>query len=65
MLTAIQKGLSLVDKPGQTVLVFTVDQKLYKVTIVILFNIPMLGGLHMLMAFIHSVCILLASLGIR
>ena len=65
MLTAIQKGLSLVDKAGQTMLVFTVDQKLYKVTIVILFNILMLGGMHTLMAFIHSLCILLASLRIR
>ena len=40
MLIAIQKGLSLVDVPGQTVLVFTADQQLFKVTTDIPFHTP-------------------------
>ena len=39
ILTAIEKRLTLVGKAGQIILVFTVDQQLYKVTV-----IPLLGG---------------------
>ena len=66
--TAIEKGLTLIGNAGQTVLVFTVDQQLYKVTVDVLFHspsyftkvIPMLGGMHMLMAIIHATCIILS-----
>lgn len=71
ILTAIEKGLSLLTESGtgQKVLVFTVDQQLYKVAVDILFHcpsyfnnvIPLLGGMHTLMAFIHAVCNILSQ----
>ena len=70
ILTAIEKGLTLLNDAGtgQNILVFTVDQQLYKVTVDILFHtpsyfmnvIPVLGGMHTLMAFIHAICIILS-----
>ena len=58
--TAIERGLSLA----------RADQQLYKVTIDILFHepfyfksvIPVLGGMHMLMNFIHATAITMACL---
>lgn len=70
ILTAIEKGLTLlsISETGQKVLIFTVDQQLYKIAVDILFYtpsyfsnvIPLLGGMHTLMAFIHAVCIILS-----
>ncbi len=70
ILTAIEKGLTLFSESGtgQKVLIFTVDQQLYKVAVDILFHtpsyfrnvVPLLGGMHTLMLFIHAVCIILA-----
>ena len=70
ILTSIEKGLTLLNDAGtgQNILVFTVDQQLYKVTVDILFHtpsyfmnvIPVLGGMHTLMAFIHAICIILS-----
>ena len=66
--TAIQSGLTLVKGAGQDILVFTVDMQLYKVVVDMLFYepslfkvvVPMCGGMHMLMNFIHAVCVLLS-----
>ena len=72
--TAVEKGLSLVRAAGEDVLVFTADQQqLYKVTIGIQFHqpsyfksvIPVLGGMHMLMNFIHAIAIILAGSGMN
>ena len=71
--TAIEKGLSLVRAAGEYVLFFTADQQLYKVTIDIVFNqpsyfksvIPVLGGMHMLMNFIHAIAIIMAGSGMK
>ncbi len=71
--TAIVKGLTLVKAAGQEALIFTVDQQLYKVTIDILFHqpsyfkyvIPVLGGMHMLMNFIHSIAVIMAGSGMK
>ena len=70
ILTAIEKGLTLLNDAGtgQNILVLTVDQQLYKVTVDILFHTPsyfmnvirVLGGMHTLMAFIHAICIILS-----
>ena len=70
ILTATKKGLTLMNEAGtgQKVLVFTVDQQLYKVAVDILFYmptyfvdvVPLLGGMHTLMAFIHAVCNILS-----
>ena len=70
ILTAIEKGLTLLNDAGtgQNILVFTVDQQLYKVTVDILFHtpsyfmnvIPVLGSMHTLIAFIHAICIILS-----
>ncbi|MCP3889476.1 MAG: hypothetical protein GY702_11490, partial [Desulfobulbaceae bacterium] len=71
--TAIVKGLTLVKAAGQESLIFTVDQQLYKVTIDILFHqpsyskyvLPVLGGMHMLMNFIHSIAVIMAGSGMK
>ena len=56
------------------VLIFTVDQQLYKITVGILFNqhsyfkcchVPIFGGMHMLMNFIHAVAIILDGSGLK
>ena len=71
--TVKEKGLSLVRAAGEDVLVFTADQQLCKVTIDILFHppsyfksvIPVLGGMHMLMNFIHAIAIIMAGSGMK
>lgn len=71
--TAIEKGLSLVRAAGDDVLIFTADQQLYKVTIDIMFHepsyfksvIPVLGGMHMLMNFIHATSVIMAGSGMK
>ena len=71
--TAIERGLSLARAAGEDVLIFTADQQLYKVTIGILFYeplyfkfvIPALGGMHMLMNFIHAVAIIKTGSGVK
>ena len=65
MLTVIKTGLEIVTGAGQTVLVFTVDQQLYKVVIDLLFHnptlfnvvLPLCVGMHWLMNVIHAVCV--------
>jgi len=55
------------------VLIFTTDQQLYEVTIDILFHqpsyfqciIPVLGGMHLLMNFIHAIAVIMAGSGMR
>ena len=71
--TAIEKGLSLVKATGEDMLVFTADQQLYKITIDILFHqpayfksvIPVIGGMHMLMNFIHAMAVIMAGSGMK
>ena len=68
IMTAIKTGLRLVNEARQTVLVFTVDQQLYKVSIDLLFYepslfrnvVPICGGMHWLMNAIHSIGVLLS-----
>jgi len=71
--TAINRGLSLARTAGEDVLVLTADQQLYKVTIDILFHepfyfksvIPVLGGMHMLMNFIHATAVIMSGSGMK
>ena len=71
--TAMEKGLSLVKAAGQNMLIFTADQQLYKIVIDVMFHepsyfesvIPVLGGMHMLMNFIHAIAIIMAGSGMR
>ena len=61
--------MKLVRAAGEDMLFFSTDQQLYKVTIDILFHqplyllsvIPLLGGLHMLMNFIHAIAIIMGG----
>ena len=71
--TATEKGLSLIKKSNGDVLFITCDQQLYKVTIDILFHepayfncvVPILGGMHMLMNFIHAVAVIMGGSGLK
>ena len=71
--TAIEKGLSLIKGSGQDILYFTCDQQLYKITIDILFHqpgyfksvVPILGGMHMLMNFIHAIAVVMGGSGLK
>ena len=71
--TAIERGLSLARAAGGDVLIFTADQQLYKVTTGILFYDPLyfkfvilvLGGMHMLMNFIHAAAIIKSGSGVK
>ena len=68
--TGIERGLEFITKNDQEILIFTVDQQLYKVTIDIMFNqpsyfekvVPILGPMHNAMAFIHAICILMIGI---
>ena len=71
--TAIDKGLTLMRATGDDVLIFTADQQLYKIVIDIVFyrptylqsEIPVLGGMHMLMNFIHATAVIMAGGGMN
>ena len=71
--TAIDKGLSLMRAAGDDVLIFTANQQLYKIVIDIMFYqptyfesvIPVLGGMHMLMNFIHATAVIMAGSGMN
>ncbi len=71
--TAIDKGLSLIKGTNEDVLIFTVDQQLYKVAIDVMFHepiyfasvVPVLGGMHMLMNFIHAVSVIMGGSGLK
>ena len=71
--TARDSGLPFARAAGEDVLIFTADQQLYKVTIDLLFHeplyfksvIPVLGGMHMLMNFIHTTAIIMPGSGMK
>ena len=71
--TAIDKGLTLMRATGDDVLIFTADQQLYKIVIDIVFyqptylqsEIPVLGGMHILMNFIHATAVIVAGGGMN
>ena len=71
--TAIDKGLSLMRAAGDDVLIFPADQQLYKIVIDIMFYqptyiesvIPVLGGMHMPMNFIHATAVIMAGSGMN
>ena len=73
ILTSLEKGLSLVKNNGNGVLIFTADQQLYKIVIDIMFHqpsyfklvVPVLGGMHMLMNFIHAISIIMSGSGLK
>ena len=58
---------------GDDVLIFTADQQLYKIVIDIMFYqptyfesaIPVLGGMYMLMNFIHATAVIMAGSGMN
>ena len=67
--TAIEKGRTLIKGTGEDVLIFTAEQQLYKVIINIMFHklfhfqmlVPMLGGMHMLVTYVHAISVLMAG----
>jgi len=71
--TALERGILFPRAAGEDVLIFTADQQLYKVIIDILFHeplyfksvIPVLGGMHTLMNFIHATAIIMAGSGMK
>ena len=71
--TAIDKELTLMRAAGDDVLIFRADQKLYKIVIDIVFyqptylqsEIPVLGGMHMLMNCIRATAVIMASSGMN
>ena len=73
ILTSLEKGLSLVKNKGNGVLIFTADQQLHKIVIDIMFYqpsyfnlvVPVLGGMHMLMNFIHAISIIMSGSGLK
>ena len=68
--TAIERGLSLARAAGEDVLIFTADQHLYKgilfyEPLYFKFVIHVLGGMHILMHFIHTAAIIKAGSGVK
>ena len=67
------KGISLMKDRENEYLVFTADQQLYKIVIDIMFHkpsyfntvVPVLGGMHMLMNFIHAISTIMAGSGLK
>ena len=73
ILTSLVKGLSFVKNKGNDVLIFTADQQIYKIVIDIMFHqpyyfelvVPVLGGMYMLMNFIHAISIIMSGSGLK
>ena len=69
----MEKGLSLVRGVDESILVFTADQQLFKIVVDVMFNepryfdciLPILGGMHMMMNFIHAIDIIMAGSGLK
>ncbi len=69
----MEKGLSLVRGVDESILVFTADQQLFKIVVDVMFNepryfdciLPILGGMHMMMNFIHAIGIIMAGSGLK
>ena len=68
--TALERGLSFARAAGED---FTAEQQLYKVSVDLLFQEPLyfksvnpvLGGMHMLMNFIHTTAIIMPGSGMK
>ena len=73
ILTALIKGLSLMKDRENEYLIFTADQQLYKIVIDIIFHqpsyfntvFPVLGGMYMLMNFIHAISTIMSGSGLK
>ena len=72
MLTTMTEAARITHETGQSVTVFTADQKLYRVALVILWTyetrftnfVPRIGGLHWVMSFVGCISVLMRNIGL-